>query len=490
METEAAAAAPSAKKRRTEPHEGRESVAFLSPAPHEPLPPADAPHSGLTRGPEPEGSPGQEPPRGAGGEEEDGVDRIGLLPDAVLGDIISLLPTKDGVRTQILATRWRRLWRSAPLNLDCSGGGLHEDDEVQAGLISRILEAHSGPARRLFVPVLHLHLRPATVDDWLSSAALDNLQELEFDTIGNQYFRRTRDVSLPASAFRFSATLRVVTISRCHISDIAVEALSFPQLQQLGLKRVDISEGSLQNIIAGSPVLEYLLLYCIDGLHTVRINSPSLVSIGLYLPSGNFIIEDAPSLQRLLQIEDRLDVHVSVIRAPKLETLGCLSDYAIESNKYTFGNTILQNLSVVSFTTEMQSVKILAISNFDLNLDTTSDWSGGKNLWRRKHRDLVRCVDIRLKKVVLDNYRGIRSQVNFATFFVLNAKMLELMRFEGRICSDEFIARQHRLLQVEKRASKGAQFHFTKYRECLPHIKHVSDLSKTDPFECGSMCVR
>ncbi|CAN6208048.1 unnamed protein product [Urochloa humidicola] len=347
METEAAA--PRTKKSRTGASQWEEPGEIVILPPQTDLQPR-SPATGA-RHADPT-SHGEEPPPGAGGEQGEDVDRISPLPDAILGEIISILPTKDGVRTQTLASRWRHLWLSAPLNLDLSS--MPAGEEAQSGIISRILAAHPGPVRRFSVPHIHLYHRGATVDAWLRSPAFDRLQELEVNV------ERIGKVSLPASAFRFTDTLCVFTMSRCRLLDGTVETFRFPQLKQLALDCVEISDVALHGIISGCPVLEYLL---ISGRHVpcLRINSPSLKSIAISY--GEVIIEDAPLLQRLLQLDTGLNV--SVISAPKLETLGCLDYYS----KLVFGTTVIQNLCAVSFTAVVCSVRILAIRMYDLNLD-------------------------------------------------------------------------------------------------------------------------
>ncbi|CAN6197486.1 unnamed protein product [Urochloa humidicola] len=493
----------SAKKRRTEATQGQEPAAISGPSPTELRPPPAM----ATGAPHPKSTVPPPPPLGAGDEGVvavvgGSVDRISGLPDAILGEIISLLPIKEAARTQALASRWRHLWRAAPLSLD--GGDLPDEGEIfRSGLVSRILAAHPGPARRFSVSALQLLLCPSAVESWISSPALDNLQELEFP-IGELIYLESAELSLPDSTFfRFSATLRLVTISKCHIPDGAVEALRFPQLRELALENVRISEDSLQSVIAGSPVLNCLLLSRCSGFSHVRINSQSLVSIGVQSFSGELIIENAPSLERLLQLQLFRDLRLSVIAAPKLETLGWLSDRD-HHLKLAFGSTAVQDLRSVSITAVVCSIKILAVDIHTLSLDTVFDLmrcfpcleklyiefvlSGDRNSWRRKHRDIIRCLDIRLKTVVLKNYRGIKSHVNFASFFVLNAKKLESMTFEGAACHNQkFIAEQHSLLELEKKVSRSAQFYFTGSRfwdKNLTHIKHVHDLSRTDPFEC------
>ncbi|KAL6605828.1 hypothetical protein ACP70R_041481 [Stipagrostis hirtigluma subsp. patula] len=484
---EAAPGVPHSKKRKLE-----ETASSSPPEPPPVL--ADALHSEPT-------SHGQEPYPGAG-EGGDGIDRISRLPEAVLGEITSLLPTRDALRTQTLASRWRGLWLSSPLNLDHSS--LPADDEVQAGLITRILAAHPGPARRFSVRPSDLQDRLAVVAAWLQSPALYNLQELEFcdRRVSPRWW--DRKPSLPASTFRFSATLRVLTICQCSILDSTVETFHLPQLKQLSLVCVKISDGSLHGMIDGCPVLESLLLEESHGFSSVRINSRTLISIGI--SSEEVIIEDAPMLKRLLQLEPVGAQRLSVVSAPKLETLGLTGLGYI--SKLVFGNTVIQNLSAASCVTALCSVKILAINFDDLCLDLVinlmgcfpcleklyimSSMSGNRNFWRRKHRNLIKGLDIRLKTVVLNGYRGINSQINFATFFVLNAKMLELMRFEGSDSDkDWFISEQRRVLQLEKRASRGAQFCFATSHGCrhyFAHIKNVHDLSITNPFERTSCC--
>ncbi|CAN6180937.1 unnamed protein product [Urochloa humidicola] len=459
-------------------------------------------------------------------EEDDLVDRISGLPDAVLGEIVSLLPTMDGARTQILSSRWRHIWRSAPLNLDLVD--LFEEKYsmcqfVPAGEISHILSAHQGPGRRFCTELQYLDLRgrrPAAVlDGWLRSPALDNLQELEFH-YGYRFPQGFSPLPPPprlpaASVGRLSSTLRVASFAGCRFSKKA-GALQLPVLKQLSIVHAAISESSLEALLAGCPVLQSLLLSYNTGYFRVRIVSRTLISIGVFPASPKWpdqrlqhlILEDAPCLERLLVFPCLRTGYVkimdiSVIWAPKLDILGPLSD---DISRVEFGTTVFQGPRLVSFTTVAPSVKILALQNNQISLDVVINFmkcfpcleklyiktvlAGCKKGWSHEYQNFVRTHDIRLKKVVLLNYQGNKAQVNFAKFFVLNAKVLESIVLElekGITLSTEWIERQHELLHTKDRASSGAHFDFV-YEEgrcgLLGHWNEAQahDLSTADPF--------
>ncbi|XP_034579036.2 putative F-box/LRR-repeat protein At4g15060 [Setaria viridis] len=394
-------------------------------------------------------------------------DFISGLPDGILCDIVTLLPTRDGARTQVLSSRWRHIWRSAPLNLD-----LPEPlRRSPASDISRVLSAHPGPGRRFYVSYRRglnhysLDIDTMTLDGWLRSPAIDGLRELEI--LLDHYRCMAKLVSLPPSVLRFS-TLAVASFESCVLPDCG--ATHWPHLKKLTLFSVTVSESSLHALLAGCSSIESLLLRDNRGFSRVKIVSPSLRSIGVSSIRGldddprlrQLVIEDAPCLERLLFFYG-LGIGISVISAPRLDILGKLKGVG---HMLQFGTTALQGSPVASLTTVVPSVRVLALSHMkpcldvvinlmkcfphleNLHMKITHD--GEENAWSHKYREPI---DILLRKIVLAYFHDRKLHIEFAKFFVMNASVLESMTLElkhGSVGNDAWIRRQRRLLQDEE----------------------------------------
>ena len=103
---------------------------------------------------------------------------------------------------------------------------------------------------------------------------------------------------------------------------------STPTAKKLSLVVVYLSEASLHRIIHSScPALECLLIVLgIEiGISCLQIKPPHLKSIGICFEGQQLIIEDAPSLQRLLLHYCYKPSQITVISAPKTGDLGCNS---------------------------------------------------------------------------------------------------------------------------------------------------------------------
>uniref|UniRef100_A0ACD5TDI8 Uncharacterized protein n=1 Tax=Avena sativa TaxID=4498 RepID=A0ACD5TDI8_AVESA len=423
-------------------------------------------------------------------------DLISRLPDDVLSAVISLLPVKEGARTQVLSRRWRPLWRSAPLNL---GDDLkfYGDCQKRIAVISKILSDHLGPARCFSLQNILLPESLGKIDGWLRSRSLDNLEELEvtYVTHGGNVLHL-----LPPSALRFSPTLRVAKFGSCQFPDLIVP--NFPHLKQLTLYRITIPEDSLHSLLSACTALESLSLHRTIGVGRLCISSPTLRSISLYSPPNQeLVFEDVPCLERIIPLSpDTGPATIQIIRAPKLEILGLLSEGI---STLHIGTTVFQKMLAVSLTTKMHTMKILVLNSFGPNLDSVVDFlkcfpcleklyviswpeNDMNNVRRYDPLDPIECLELHLKKVVLKNYNGNkRSFVDFAKFFLLNAKVLKEMEIGAiKSSSEKWMHYQRRQLQVENSASPDVQIDLKRdAKQYFTHHEYAHDFSRADPFD-------
>ncbi|KAE8811219.1 Ankyrin-3 [Hordeum vulgare] len=195
------------------------------------------------------------------------------------------------------------------MNQELSGFVLKRND-----LVSKIISVHLGPARRLSLCFSHLNYE-GKMEGWLSSHALDKLQEFELILDhGFGFGMRGLIYLLPSSVYRFAPTLCVAKFGCCRFSNSIVKlSLKFPCLKQLTLDRVTISVDALQSVLSSCYVLESLELKESYGFHCLCINSQTLKSVGFCsnrctgsVPLQELVIEDAPCLERLLPIDPQV----------------------------------------------------------------------------------------------------------------------------------------------------------------------------------------
>ena len=115
---------------------------------------------------------------------------------------------------------------------------------------------------------------------------------------------------------------------------------------------------------------------------------------------------------------------------------------------------------------------------------------GVKNVLKYNGLDPIECLELHLKEITLNSCRGRAPDVNFAKFFVLNARVLKVMRFGFKFTQkDAWWASQQKRLQLNDKGSAAASFelrHLSIFfdRFGLGGIKRslVHDLSVADPF--------
>ena len=221
----------------------------------------------------------QQPKKQKLNEELDIVDRnikcLNNLPEEILRYILSLLPTRDAIRTSILCKRWEYLWTSIP-NLDF-GKMDHDKRILFMNYVERVLLLRDSTDIKRFSLSCQVLYDACHVSAWISTAVRRNVQKLYLSL-----YHSEEPFSLPPSLFK------CVTLTELELEIYGIPKLPptvcFTNLKSLIIRYVTFSDEYLtQKLFSGLPILEELELeYCKwVNIKVVSISAPKLLYIGI-----------------------------------------------------------------------------------------------------------------------------------------------------------------------------------------------------------------
>lgn len=189
----------------------------------------------------------------------DGVDSISSLPDAILQQIFSQIPTKYAVRTSALSKRWRHVWSETPsLDIDCYR---YEPDSVY-----ETLSRYSSPKITSFN--LSISTEANQIDRFIDFAVSRDTEKLSLE------FRHSYAVPyLFPEIFFTSRSLKQLSVEYSGTIDKIPGhvTVSWTSLKTLSLRGCDLYDEACAKILSGSPLLECLTLF-VDKLELLDLS--------------------------------------------------------------------------------------------------------------------------------------------------------------------------------------------------------------------------
>ncbi|KAJ4749930.1 F-box/RNI-like/FBD-like domains-containing protein [Rhynchospora pubera] len=441
----------------------------------------------------------------------DGPDLISQLPDSILHSILSLLPIKDAVRTSVLSSRWRPLWRAAPLRLDDDSFSPDTNDPYYAcyyrvvsdprfdssrKAVFRIFDSHHGPIESLRLSLFY----PFQMDHFVKLAVQRGIRGLNLVPF---YFHH-ETYKLPLSLL-FCNTLNQLSLQNCTFPQALLPSI-FPNLRELRIKCVSLPDDLLPKCAS----LETLLISTSDEGPPISISSPSLRKLvfGSVSSRAEFIIKDAPNLESLKLADiSTYDNKVKILDAPKLQRLGFINTDVraiqlgrtlIERHKESLRSlppTYLVNVAPCRVNL-LSSVKTLAIK-MELfsektipiilkcfpcleNLDIMKYEGNGddcylnKGMWEEEGS--LSFLD-HLKTVIVKGFWGDQCDVELLRYLVVHGKVLQTITL---LCSKhitkKFVDIKKRQICIENRASSNLALVFFRDTEENVHFSLWNDM--------------
>lgn len=310
-------------------------------------------------------------------------DRISLLPNPLLGQILSNLPTKEVVRTSLLSTRWRSLWLSVPA-LDLDDDEFPDYSSFVNFVDSFVNFSVDSPIKKLKLTSKSEKSDPLAIKSWVDEALTRKLQHLEIN-----FSRRYIGFELlPISLF---VCQTLVSLRLCYVAFRVLNSVSLPRLKTMHLKEVSFTNhAAIETLIASCPVLEDLsIVRSQHDLKVIRMCSETVTSLNLVRDVTNTnlwgidkweVMIDCPKL-KYLSLKDNKSLGFMINSLCSSAKVDIAVDFNVEGvlNPYdwpkrnsisNFLNRIssVRDMTICSKTLEVYT--ILYIMSYDINMGT------------------------------------------------------------------------------------------------------------------------
>ncbi|KAG5516785.1 hypothetical protein RHGRI_037509 [Rhododendron griersonianum] len=206
--------------------------------------------------------------------DDDDDDRITALPESVLVHILSFLPIHDAIKTEALSKRWQFLWTYLP-SIQFRQANYPTANEGLVGFVDNTLAVFNCSKLEKFGVDFDYepHFAP-NVNSGIQFAAGKGVEELflEFDSVADDLYEDVR-YELPQVLYTNSSFERL-RFSLCRV--IPKGNVVWNSLKKLSVGYVKLSDGVIEKILAGSPVLEVLELYNYWGFSRLDLSNTSV----------------------------------------------------------------------------------------------------------------------------------------------------------------------------------------------------------------------
>ncbi|KAJ1378962.1 F-box-like domain superfamily [Sesbania bispinosa] len=390
----------------------------------------------------------------------EGEDLISKLPDALLADIVSLLPGAEGVRTSVLSQRWKTLWKHSHLNFDqkqmskpliehylqytnpnkrfasashrkvASRGRKSMDAIAKASkMINSAIDAHSTPLKSCRIRHLAESCVSGEAVGWMKKLLGKGVREISMEQENhydlNTYYQDMeyawkdlgQTLDLPFEVF---SGFEVLELKNYYLK--IAPSIDTPQiLKCITFNNVAMSPYDLQKMLSYCSSLENLTLMKCILIEKVEIDSPSLKVFKICRMSMTGIVVSAANIE-VVEI-DNVTCYPGrlVLKTPKLQVLCSYHD----SKNAPFVNELLKTKEAIETSSGIAVNDDLENHNVGVYDQNEDDSLPFPKLLFWQIRELCECINHQLKTLYLKGFTGKEFEVEFVKYIITNAGAME-----------------------------------------------------------------